>query len=101
MPERAERVDFVPVSLDAGDVAWTPPGRPLAAFRPGRSSSPGWVASESFGSAPVSQTEVPLPDSPAMVCAGGVVVQANPAAAQLAGRWLPDSLIGVPLHRLL
>ena len=44
---------------------------------------------------------IPLPESPALVCDGGVVVQANLAAARLAGRWLPDSLIGFPLHRLL
>jgi PAS domain S-box-containing protein len=101
VPERAERVDFVPVSLDPRDVAWTAPGRPLAAFRPGRSSSPGWVVPDSVGSAPVRQTQLPLPDSPAVVCAGGRVVQANPAAVELAGRWLPDSLIGLPLHSLL
>jgi len=99
--ERAERVDFVPVSLDPAQVAWAAPGRPLAAFRPGRSSSLGWVAPDSFDPQPVAPTQVPLPDSPALVCAGGVVVQANPAAAQLAGRWLPDSLIGLPLHDLL
>ena len=36
-----------------------------------------------------------------MVCAGGVVVQANLAAVQLAGRWFPDSLTGLALHHLL
>jgi diguanylate cyclase (GGDEF)-like protein/PAS domain S-box-containing protein len=45
--------------------------------------------------------QIPLPESPALVCEGGVVVQANRAAVQLAGRWLPDSLTGLPLHRLL
>ena len=99
MAERAERVDFVPVSLDPGQGAWRAPGRPLAAFRPGRSSSLGWVAPEAVDSAPIPQ--LPLPDSPALVCQNGVIVQANPAAAQLAGRWLPDSLIGLPLHSLL
>jgi diguanylate cyclase (GGDEF)-like protein/PAS domain S-box-containing protein len=44
---------------------------------------------------------IPLPESPALVCAGGVVVQANPAAVQLAGRWLPASLTGLALHHLL
>lgn len=106
MAERAERVDFVPVSLDPGAVGWTAPGRPLAAFRPGRSNSLGWVAPDSIGSAPVPLAHdplpaIPLPDSAALVCEGGVVVQANPAAAQLAGRWLPESLIGLPLHSLL
>jgi diguanylate cyclase (GGDEF)-like protein/PAS domain S-box-containing protein len=42
-----------------------------------------------------------LPQAPALVCQGGVVIQANRAAAQLAGRWFPDSLIGLPLHSLL
>lgn len=42
-----------------------------------------------------------LPDSPALVCEGGVVVQANLAAARLAGRRLPESLIGLSLHCLL
>jgi diguanylate cyclase (GGDEF)-like protein/PAS domain S-box-containing protein len=45
--------------------------------------------------------QIPLPESPALVCADGFVVQANLAAVQLAGRWLPDSLIGLPLHCLL
>ncbi|MDQ3762029.1 MAG: EAL domain-containing protein [Actinomycetota bacterium] len=45
--------------------------------------------------------QIPLPESPALVCAGDVVVQANLAAVRLAGRWLPDSLTGLPLHRLL
>ena len=99
MAERAERVDFVPASLDPGQGAGRAPGRPLAVFRPGRSSSLGWIAPEAIDSALVPQ--IPLPASPALVCQGGVVVQANPAAAQLAGRWLPDSLIGLPLHRLL
>ncbi len=45
--------------------------------------------------------QIPLPESPALVCAGGVVVQANLAAVRLAGRWLPDALTGLPLYRLL
>lgn len=50
---------------------------------------------------PLPLSQIPLPESPALVCAGGVVVQANLAAVQLAGRWFPDSLNGLPLHRLL
>lgn len=50
---------------------------------------------------PGQPVQIPLPDSPALVCEHGVVVQANPAAVRLAGRWLPDSLTGIPLHRLL
>ncbi|MGH3905541.1 MAG: PAS domain-containing protein, partial [Pseudonocardiaceae bacterium] len=42
-----------------------------------------------------------LPESPALVCEAGVVVQANLAAARLAGRRLPDSLIGLSLQSLL
>ncbi|MGH3912513.1 MAG: hypothetical protein ACRDTC_03740 [Pseudonocardiaceae bacterium] len=42
-----------------------------------------------------------LPDSPALVSEGGVVVQANLAAARLAGRRLPESLIGLSLCSLL
>ncbi|MGH3827773.1 MAG: hypothetical protein ACRDQX_11465, partial [Pseudonocardiaceae bacterium] len=44
---------------------------------------------------------IPLPESPALVCSGGVVVQANQAAVALAGRWLPDSLTGLALRSLL
>jgi hypothetical protein len=84
--ERAKRVEFVPISLDPGEVTWAAPGHPRAAFRRGRSG-------------PLPQ--IPLPESPALVCQGGVVVQANLAAVQLAGRWLPDSLTGLPLRRLL
>jgi diguanylate cyclase (GGDEF)-like protein/PAS domain S-box-containing protein len=91
--ERAERVEFVPLSLDPGEVAWTAPGRPLAAFRPGKSLP--------TPSMPLGPPQIPLPESPALVCEDGVVVQANLAAVQLAGRWLPDSLTGLPLHRLL
>jgi diguanylate cyclase (GGDEF)-like protein/PAS domain S-box-containing protein len=79
--ERAGRVDFVPVSPHVGQVGRAAPRRPLVAVRVGE--------------------EIPLPDSPALVCDGGVVVQANLAAARLAGRWLPGSLAGVPLQRLL
>ncbi|MGH3671237.1 MAG: PAS domain-containing protein, partial [Pseudonocardiaceae bacterium] len=95
--ERAERVDFVPVSPDTGGGAWIVPGRPLAAFRPGRPNSV--PASSMF--TPGQPVQIPLPDSPALVCERGVVVQANQAAVRLAGRWLPDSLTGIPLHRLL
>jgi hypothetical protein len=89
--ERAERVEFVPLSLDPGEVTWAAPGHPRAAFRRGRSSS--------LSQIPLSQ--IPLPESPALVCQGGVVVHANRAAVQLAGRWLPDSLTGLPLRHLL
>lgn len=112
MGERAERVDFVPVSLNPREAAWTAPGRPLAAFRPGRSSA---LASIAPASVPLTLTsltqtslppeislpELPLPESPALVCEAGVVVQANMAAVELAGGWFPDSLIGLPLHSLL
>ncbi len=81
MAERAQRADFVPLSPDFGPVRRSAPGRPLAPVR----------ASE----------VIPLPDSPALVCDGGVVIQANLAAARLAGRWLPDALTGLPLQRLL
>ncbi|MGH3767712.1 MAG: EAL domain-containing protein [Pseudonocardiaceae bacterium] len=120
MAERAERVDLVPVSLESGQVAWTAPGRPLAAFRPGRSSALASIAAapiplSEVSSSPVSlsqvspqiagpQIELPqieLPESPALVCEDGVVVQANLAAVQLSGGWFPDSLIGLPLHSLL
>ncbi|MDQ4021741.1 MAG: EAL domain-containing protein [Actinomycetota bacterium] len=81
MADRAKRADFGPLSLDAGQVGRAAPGWPLAAVRVGQ--------------------PIPLPESPALVCDGGMVVQANLAAARLAGRWLPDSLIGMPLQRLL
>ncbi len=81
MADRAERADFVPLSLDVGQVGWAAAGRTLAAVR-------------------VSEA-ISLPESPTLVCDGGVVVQANLAAARLAGRWLPDLLIGFPLQRLL
>ncbi|MGH3799919.1 MAG: putative bifunctional diguanylate cyclase/phosphodiesterase [Pseudonocardiaceae bacterium] len=81
MADRAERADFVPLSPDLGQVARAAPGWPLAAVRARR--------------------EIPLPESPALVCDGGIVVQANLAAARLAGRWLPGSLTGLPLQRLL
>ncbi|HET9253612.1 MAG TPA: EAL domain-containing protein [Pseudonocardiaceae bacterium] len=99
MAERAERVDFVPLSLEPGEVAWTVPGRPMAAPRgdwPGSVTPiPSIHARQDF------PLQIPLPDSPALVCAAGVVVQANRAAAQLAGQWFPDSLIGLPLESLL
>ncbi|MGH4008364.1 MAG: EAL domain-containing protein [Pseudonocardiaceae bacterium] len=79
--DRAERADFVPLSSDLGQVARAAPGWPLAAVR-------------------VDQA-IPLPESPALVCDGGIVVQANLAAARLAGRWSPSSLTGLPLQRLL
>ncbi|MDQ4033522.1 MAG: EAL domain-containing protein [Actinomycetota bacterium] len=81
MADRAKWADFGPLSLDAGQVGRAAPGWPLAAVRVGH--------------------PIPLPESPALVCDGGMVVQANLAAARLAGRWLPDSLIGLPLQRLL
>ncbi|MGH3754348.1 MAG: sensor domain-containing protein [Pseudonocardiaceae bacterium] len=81
MADRAERADSVPLSPDFGRPGRASPTRPLAAVRMGEA--------------------IPLPESPALVCDGGVVVQANLAAARLAGRWLPDSLIGFPLQRLL
>ncbi|MGH3834389.1 MAG: PAS domain-containing protein, partial [Pseudonocardiaceae bacterium] len=81
MADRAERADFVPLSPDLGQVARAAPGWPLAAVRVDRA--------------------IPLPESPALVCDGGIVVQANLAAARLAGRWSPGSLTGLPLQRLL
>ncbi len=101
MAERAERVDFVPVSLNPGEVAWTAPGRPLAAFRPGRSSLAASIAAAPVPLPQVSSPPIPLPESPALVCERGVVVQANSALAQLSGRWFADALIGLPLHSLL
>ncbi len=79
--DRAERADFVPLWPDLGQVVRAAPGWPLAAVRVGQA--------------------IPLPESPALVCDGGIVVQANLAAARLAGRWSPGSLIGLPLQRLL
>ena len=101
MAERAERVDFVPVSHDPRQVAWTGAGRPRGVIRPGRSSSRDWVQPDAIGAVSGAQPQVPLPDSAALVCVEGVIVQANQAAVQLAGRWLPESLIGQPLHSLL
>ncbi|MGB9281442.1 MAG: EAL domain-containing protein [Pseudonocardiaceae bacterium] len=111
--ERAERVEFVPLSLDPAEVSWVPPGRPLAAYRAGRSMSvpsipPALtpVVQDPLSGSQISDSQMPgsqitLPQSPALVCAGGVIIQANPAAVQLAGRWFPESLTGLPLHRLL
>ncbi|MFN2477558.1 MAG: EAL domain-containing protein [Pseudonocardiaceae bacterium] len=106
MAERAERVEFVPLSLDPAQVSWVAPGRSLAALRAGRSvsqpttpSAPIPLAQYSAPQSPLSQ--ITLPQSPALACEGGVVVQANLAAVQLAGRWFPESLTGLPLHRLL
>jgi diguanylate cyclase (GGDEF)-like protein/PAS domain S-box-containing protein len=104
--ERAERVEFVPLSLDPAEVSWVAPGRSLAALRAGRSMS---LPSTPSASIPLAQYSAPhtllsqitLPESAALVCEGGVVVQANLAAVQLAGRWFPDSLTGLALHRLL
>jgi diguanylate cyclase (GGDEF)-like protein/PAS domain S-box-containing protein len=58
------------------------------------------VAYRSFG-AVGSEQQILLPESAALVCEGGVVVQANLAAARLAGRRLPESLIGLSLPDLL
>ncbi|MGH3935976.1 MAG: EAL domain-containing protein, partial [Pseudonocardiaceae bacterium] len=79
--DQAERAEFGPLSLDLGHVGRVVSGWPLTAVR--------------------SDQAIPLPESPALVCAAGIVVQANLAAVQLAGRWLPDSLTGLPLQRLL
>lgn len=106
MAERAERVEFVPLSLDPAEVSWAAPGRSLAAFRAGRSAS---LPSTPSASIPVDQysaaqsplSQITMPQSAALICEGGVVVQANLAAVQLAGRWFPDSLTGLPLHRVL
>ncbi|MGH3963110.1 MAG: EAL domain-containing protein [Pseudonocardiaceae bacterium] len=81
MADRAERADFVPLSPELGQVARAAPGWPLAAVKVGR--------------------PIALPESPALVCDGGVIVQANLAAARLAGRWSPGSLTGLALQRLL
>ncbi|MGA8517297.1 MAG: EAL domain-containing protein [Pseudonocardiaceae bacterium] len=106
MAERAERVEFVPLSLDPAEVSWAAPGRSLAAFRAGRSAS---LPSTPSASIPVDQysaaqsplSQITMPQSAALICERGVVVQANLAAVQLAGRWFPDSLTGLPLHRVL
>jgi hypothetical protein len=92
--ERAERVEFVPLSLDPAEVSWVAPGRSLAALRAGRSMS---LPSTPSASIPLAQYSAPhtplsqitLPESAALVCEGGVVVQANLAAVQLAGRCSP------------
>ncbi|MGH3773986.1 MAG: sensor domain-containing protein [Pseudonocardiaceae bacterium] len=94
MAERAERVELVPLSLDPREATWVAPHRPLVSFRPSRP-----LPLEPFPQ--VSVPRIPLPESPALVCADGVVVQANLAAVRLAGRWLPDALTGLSLHHLL
>ncbi len=71
----------MPLLPDLGQGGRVAPGWPLAAVRAGRT--------------------IPLPESPALVCDGDIVVQANLAAARLAGRWFPDSLTGLALHCLL
>ena len=99
MAERAERVEFVPLTpLDPGEVTRAVPGRSLAAFRQGRALS---ISLPPDPLSRISVPRIPLPESPALVCSGGVVVQANLAAVQLAGRWFPDSLTGLALNRLL
>ncbi|MGH3796228.1 MAG: sensor domain-containing protein [Pseudonocardiaceae bacterium] len=81
MAERAGQGVFVPISPSFQDA-----------------SSP--VTGRSFG--PVGpEHPILLPESPALVCEGGIVVQANLAAARLAGRRLPESLIGLSLPGLL
>jgi diguanylate cyclase (GGDEF)-like protein/PAS domain S-box-containing protein len=112
----AERAELIPLSPDAEEVSWVPPGRPLAAYRAGRLISlspdslapvpspqitPPEVPLHHIPLPPIALPPIALPESPALVCERGVVVQANPAAVQLAGRWLPDALIGLPLPRLL
>jgi len=72
---------FVPVSLNLQDVSSAVRDRPFGFVGPERA--------------------ILLPDSPALVCEGGVVVQANLAVARLAGRRLPESLIGLSLDCLL
>ncbi|MGH8920163.1 MAG: hypothetical protein ACRD0H_17830 [Actinomycetes bacterium] len=81
MAEQAGRGAFVPVSLNLRDVVLAAPDWPFGSIGPERA--------------------ILLPDSPALVCEGGVVVQANLAAARLAGRRLPESLIGLSLSSLL
>jgi diguanylate cyclase (GGDEF)-like protein/PAS domain S-box-containing protein len=104
--ERAERVEFVPLSLDPAEVSWVAPGRSLAALRAGRpvslpSTQPASVPLAQYSAPPNPWSEITLPESPALVCQDGVVVRANLAAVALAGRWFPDSLTGLPLDRLL
>jgi diguanylate cyclase (GGDEF)-like protein/PAS domain S-box-containing protein len=104
--ERAERVEFVPLSLDPAEVSWVAPGRSLAALRAGRpvslpSTRPASVPLAQYSAPPNPWSEITLPESPALVCQDGVVVRANLAAVALAGRWFPDSLTGLPLDRLL
>ncbi|MDQ4103918.1 MAG: EAL domain-containing protein [Actinomycetota bacterium] len=94
MADRAERVEFVPLSLDPGQLGRGASARPVAAFRADRSIP--LQTGSLLGALPIA-----LPDSPAMVCERGIVVQANLAAVRLAGRWLPDSLTGLALHHLL
>ncbi|HEU0088797.1 MAG TPA: PAS domain-containing protein, partial [Pseudonocardiaceae bacterium] len=79
MAERAGRGVFVPVPLNLQN------GRPAGV------------------DCPIADPEqaILLPEAPALVCAAGVVVQANLAAARLAGRRLPESLIGLSLPSLL
>ncbi|MGH4025522.1 MAG: EAL domain-containing protein [Pseudonocardiaceae bacterium] len=86
MAERAGRGAFVPVSLNLQDVGPAVSGYPFAG--PGRAER---------------EPEQPilLPEAPALVCESGVVVQANLAAARLAGRRLPESLIGLSLPDLV
>ncbi|HEY6422863.1 MAG TPA: EAL domain-containing protein [Pseudonocardiaceae bacterium] len=81
MADRAGWGEVVPRSRDLHDAGRAARGRPLAAVRLGQ--------------------EIPLPESPALVCDDGVVVQANLAAARLAGWPHPESLIGFSLRRLL
>jgi diguanylate cyclase (GGDEF)-like protein/PAS domain S-box-containing protein len=104
--ERAERVEFVPLSLDPAEVSWVAPGRSLAALRAGRSvappsTQPASIPLTQYSAPPSPLSQITLPQSAALVCQDGVVVQANLAAVELAGRWFPDSLTGLPLDRLL
>jgi diguanylate cyclase (GGDEF)-like protein/PAS domain S-box-containing protein len=104
--ERAERVEFVPLSLDPAEVSWVAPGRSLAALRAGRpvslpSTQPASIPLAQYSAPPSPWSQITLPQSPALVCQDGVVVRANLAAVALAGRWFPDSLTGLPLDRLL
>ena len=106
MAERAERVEFVPLSLDPAEVSWVAPGRSLAAARAGRpvslpSTQPASIPLAQYSAPPSPWSQITLPQSPALVCQDGVVVRANLAAVALAGRWFPDSLTGLPLDRLL
>lgn len=81
MVERVGTGAFVPVSLNLRDAVLAPPDWPFGSVGP--------------------EGAILLPDSPALVCEGGLVVQANLAAARLAGRRLPESLIGLSLCALL